>query len=88
MFSSHRLLDSRSSQAATGISLSMCVFHFLFLFGCVAFTTLVFFYLFIFLRCSLLSFTLDIGKLITYLPMVWLKFKLPTCDLKFDTLLT
>ena len=30
---------------------------------------------------------LNEGHITTYPPMVWLKFKLPTCGLKFDTLL-
>ena len=34
------------------------------------------------------NITLYIGLIVTYSPMVWPKFKLPTCDLKIDTLST
>ena len=33
-------------------------------------------------------YKLDFGQITTYPPVVWLKFKLPTCGLKFDTLST
>ena len=38
--------------------------------------------LFLYYLCIFIHF----GQITTYLPVIWSKFKLPTCDLNFDTL--